>query len=84
MSTTKFANVKKSSLVILYSLYSLVLTQAWVLRFGEVGTSCLLTARPMLWPGQIINCLGDQGPGGGGAQSPALFYYLVATYSLMP
>ena len=55
MSTTKFANVKKSSLVILYSLYSLVLTQAWVLRFGEVGTSCLLTARPMLWPGQIIN-----------------------------
>ena len=46
MSTTKFANVKKSSLVILYSL---VLTQAWVLRFGEVGTSCLLTARPMLW-----------------------------------
>ena len=59
MSTTKFANVKKSSLVILYSLYSLVLTQAWVLRFG------------------------DQGSGGGGAQSPALFYYLVATYSLM-
>ena len=55
MSTTKFANVKKSSLVILYSLYSLVLTQAWVLRFGEVGTSCLLTACPMLWPGQIIN-----------------------------
>ena len=54
MSTTKFANVKKSSLVILYSLYSLVLTQAWVLRFGEVGTS-LLTARPMLWPRQIID-----------------------------
>ena len=89
MSTTKFANVKKSSLscpVLASPSYGATVTS--VVQAGSCygwtsgGVVCVAAGRQGYFT-KIVHSLILMWARGREAQSPALFYYLVATYSLM-